>query len=56
MIREGEGTDRPASGDEVTVHYIGTLVTGEQFDSSRERGEAFTFKLDDGRWPLQHRL
>lgn len=39
----------PRSGDEVTVHYVGMLSDLTVFDSSRERGTAFTFRLDDGR-------
>ncbi|XP_033099979.1 peptidyl-prolyl cis-trans isomerase FKBP5-like [Anneissia japonica] len=50
IIKEGDNTeeDRPASGDEVSVHYVGTLLNGEQFDSSRDRGSLFQFKLGKG--------
>lgn len=38
----------PKSGQEVTVHYTGTLDTGTKFDSSLDRGQPFTFKIDVG--------
>lgn len=36
-------------GDTVTLHYIGTLQTGEQFDNSNTRGAPFTFTLGQNR-------
>ncbi len=38
----------PQTGDLVTVHYIGTLENGTQFDSSIDRGAPFTFQIGLG--------
>jgi FKBP-type peptidyl-prolyl cis-trans isomerase len=46
-LKEGAGTEAKA-GDTVTVHYVGTLTSGSKFDSSRDRGKGFTFKLGAG--------
>jgi FKBP-type peptidyl-prolyl cis-trans isomerase len=35
-------------GQEVTVHYDGRLLDGTRFDSSRERGAPYTFRLGTG--------
>lgn len=48
LVKEGEGWDTPDSGDEVEVHYTGVLLDGTKFDSSRDRGEPFTFTLGQG--------
>jgi FKBP-type peptidyl-prolyl cis-trans isomerase len=37
------------SGDTVTVHYVGTLQNGDEFDNSRKRGAPFTFTLGEGK-------
>ncbi|SHH77633.1 FKBP-type peptidyl-prolyl cis-trans isomerase [Ferrimonas marina] len=44
-ITEGEGA-KPSAEDTVTVHYRGTLPTGEEFDSSYSRGETISFPLN----------
>ncbi|XP_010547132.1 PREDICTED: peptidyl-prolyl cis-trans isomerase FKBP65 [Tarenaya hassleriana] len=48
LVKEGEGWDTPDNGDEVEVHYTGTLLDGTKFDSSRDRGTPFKFTLGQG--------
>jgi FKBP-type peptidyl-prolyl cis-trans isomerase FkpA len=46
-LRAGAGAEAKA-GQTVSVHYVGTLTNGKKFDSSRDRGEPFKFKLGAG--------
>lgn len=48
LLVKGEGWEKPPKGSEVHVHYVGTLLDGTKFDSSRDRGEPFVFKLGMG--------
>ncbi len=49
QIRAGDGQNFPNQGDQVTVNYKGTFPkTGEQFDSSFDRGQPFKFDLGKG--------
>jgi peptidylprolyl isomerase len=43
----GKGA-RPKTGQTVKVHYVGTLTNGTKFDSSRDRGQPFSFALGEG--------
>lgn len=46
-LSEGTGKEVGAL-DEVTVHYTGTLLNGQVFDSSVTRGVPFTFVIGQG--------
>lgn len=46
-LKVGAGT-AAANGDTVTIHYVGKLVNGRQFDSTYERKKSETFTLGKG--------
>jgi len=45
VMSAGEG-DKPAATDTVKVHYKGTFLNGDTFDSSYDRGEPAVFPLN----------
>ena len=42
ILKEGNGPV-PTKDSKVTVHYVGTLIDGTEFDSSVRRGQPATF-------------
>lgn len=47
LIQEGSGK-KPSKGQQVSVHYEGSLPSGQVFDSSYKRKEPITFQLGVG--------
>lgn len=45
VVGTGEAVKK---GDVVSVHYIGTLQNGTEFDNSKKRGSTFSFKVGGG--------
>jgi FKBP-type peptidyl-prolyl cis-trans isomerase len=45
IFAAGDGNNYPKKGNTVVVHYTGSLKDGTIWDSSRDRGKPFRFKL-----------
>jgi len=45
VIEMGDGA-KPSASDKVTVNYRGTLLDGQEFDSSYARNQPVSFQLD----------
>jgi FKBP-type peptidyl-prolyl cis-trans isomerase FklB len=45
ILKEGTGK-KPTAEDTVSVHYVGTLVDGTEFDSSVKRGKPSSFRVN----------
>lgn len=45
VVKAGTDTTKPKMGDKVKCHYHGTLINGEIFDSSVDRGEPIVFPV-----------
>ncbi|MCJ8271412.1 MAG: FKBP-type peptidyl-prolyl cis-trans isomerase, partial [Psychrosphaera sp.] len=46
VLNSGNGSAHPSAKDKVKVHYHGTLADGTVFDSSVDRGEPLSFRLN----------
>eukprot|EP00937_MAST-01D_sp_MAST-1D-sp2_P006466 g6466.t1 len=49
IIQEGDGRTFPKQGDQLVMHYVGTLKDGgAKFDSSRDKNKPFMFVIGIG--------
>ena len=45
ITKEGEGTDKPVPGQQISCHYKGTFINGDKFDSSYDRKEPLSLQI-----------
>ena len=48
IITQGDGVTKPSTGQELTMHYTGTLMDGKEFDSSVRKNRPFRFRIGIG--------
>lgn len=48
VLTKGDESKPAVKGKTAVVHYVGTLLDGTKFDSSRDRGRPFEFQLGAG--------
>lgn len=48
VLKQGTGEAVTKAGQNISVHYTGTLTDGTKFDSSVDRGQPFNFVLGAG--------
>lgn len=46
ILVPGVDEQRPTDASRVVIHYTGSLITGQEFDNSIQRGEAVSLELD----------
>lgn len=49
VVTEGAGSVKPSTGQTVSAHYSGYLLTGKKFDSSHDRNQPIKFPVGTGR-------
>ncbi len=48
IVTKGGAGEKAGKGKRIKAHYTGTLMNGQKFDSSRDRGEPFSFVVGVG--------
>lgn len=48
VLNAGDGKNKPNAGQQCTMHYVGKLTNGTEFDSSHKRNRPFVFRLGVG--------